>query len=109
MIELKKENNKELMARYPNNYFDLAIVDPPYFKEYAKQIYPGAAISTTGIKRNRYESKHWDIPDQSYFNELFRISKNQIIWGCNYYAKYFQFIILKYWIFLTSKIIFSTA
>jgi len=77
----------EAMKEMQDNQFDLAIVDPPYFEEYGKEIYPGAEISTTGIKRNRFESKHWDVPNQEYFDELFRVSKNQIIWGCNYYAK----------------------
>ena len=78
----------EAMKEMQDNQFDLTIVDPPYFEEYGKEIYPGAEISTTGIKRNRFESKHWDVPNQEYFDELFRVSKNQIIWGCNYYAKY---------------------
>lgn len=78
----------EAMKEMDDNQFDLAIVDPPYFEEYGKEIYPGAEVSTTGIKRHRFESKHWDVPDQEYFDELFRVSKNQIIWGCNYYAKY---------------------
>jgi site-specific DNA-methyltransferase (adenine-specific) len=78
----------EAMKEMDDNQFDLAIVDPPYFEEYAKEIYPGAEVSTTGIKRHRFESKHWNVPNQEYFDELFRISKNQIIWGCNYYAKY---------------------
>ncbi len=75
----------EAMKQMPDKAFDLAITDPPYFAEYGKEIYPGAAISTTGIKRHRYESKHWDIPTQEYFNELVRVSNNQIVWGFNYY------------------------
>jgi site-specific DNA-methyltransferase (adenine-specific) len=75
----------DLMAKLPDKSIDLAIVDPPYFEEYGKEIYPGAAISTTGIKRNRFESKHWDVPKEDYFLELKRVSKNQIIWGFNYY------------------------
>jgi len=78
----------ELMKRYPDNYFDLAIVDPPYFSNYGKQNYTGNNISTTGIKRQTNKIENWDIPNEIYFNELFRVSKNQIIWGCNYYAKY---------------------
>lgn len=76
------------MSTIPDEWFDLAVVDPPYFEDYGKEIYPGAAISTTGIKRNRFHSKHWEVPDERYFNELYRISKNQIIWGINYYEKY---------------------
>ena len=87
-INLFNKDCLEAMKEMDDNQFDLAIVDPPYFEEYGKEIYPGAEISTTGIKRNRFESKHWDVPNQEYFDELFRVSKNQIIWGCNYYAKY---------------------
>jgi site-specific DNA-methyltransferase (adenine-specific) len=64
-IEITNEDNMLLMARYPDNYFDLAIVDPPY-----------------GI-----DIANWDkeIPNDEYFTELFRVSKNQIIWGGNYF------------------------
>ena len=87
-MELFNADCMEAMKEMDDNQFDLTIVDPPYFEEYGKEIYPGAEISTTGIKRNRFESKHWDVPNQEYFDELFRVSKNQIIWGCNYYAKH---------------------
>lgn len=75
----------DYMVKMRDNEFDLCICDPPYFKEYGKKIYPGSEISTTGVKRNRFESKHWEVPDQKFFDELIRISKNQIIWGINYY------------------------
>ena len=78
----------ELMKRYPDNYFELAIVDPPYFEDYAKENYTGNSISTTGVKRQTSSIKHWEIPSEQYFKELLRVSKNQIIWGCNYYAKH---------------------
>ena len=81
----------ELMARYPDGYFDLAIVDPPYgigassknFIRQGKQT--GKSIAVSGLK---YKSKDWDnsVPDKIYFDELRRISKNQIIWGGNYFA-----------------------
>ena len=63
-----------LMARYPDNYFDLAIVDPPYGIGFDNKI------------RDK-KSKSWDnsIPNDEYFIELFRVSKNQIIWGGNYF------------------------
>ena len=78
-----------VMARYPDNHFDLACVDPPYFKEAANGGYYGQGTSLSGVIRKNY--KHfafWAIPDHLYFNELLRVSKNQIIWGCNYYAKF---------------------
>jgi site-specific DNA-methyltransferase (adenine-specific) len=76
----------DAMREMPDKAFELAIVDPPYFEEYGKEIYPGAAISTTGIKRNRFASSRWNVPDKKYFDELLRVSANQIIWGFNYYG-----------------------
>ena len=66
----------ELMARNEDNYFDLAIVDPPY----------GIGISKNPV-RQQHIKKEWDnnIPNKKYFSELFRVSKNQIIWGGNYF------------------------
>ena len=63
------------MKEFPDKYFDLAIVDPPY----------GINIQKSG-RLGRYNTKNvWDseIPSDEYFNELFRVSKNQIIWGGN--------------------------
>lgn len=80
----------EGMKQYPDKYFDLAVVDPPYFEDYAKQNYTGNDISTTGIKRQTSAIKNWGIPDEKYFSELIRVSKHQIIWGCNYYAKHIE-------------------
>ena len=75
-IKLSREDNMELMARYEDNYFDLAIVDPPY----------GIDVKTRVFNDN----KEWDneIPPKEYFDELFRVSKNQVIWGANYFLDY---------------------
>jgi len=75
-LTITNEDNMLLMARYPDNYFDLAIVDPPY----------GIGISSNPV-RQQHQKKDWDsaIPTKEYFNELFRVSKNQIIWGGNYF------------------------
>jgi len=85
-IEITNEDNMELMARYPDNYFDLAIVDPPYGIGY------DGAKKTSGSHggRKAHKFKGWDnaIPEKKYFEELFRVSKNQIIWGANYFTKY---------------------
>ena len=67
MLNITNECNMELMARYPDNYFDLAIVDPPYGIDIAKW--------------DSIDSK----PTEDYFKELFRVSKKQIIWGGNYF------------------------
>ena len=85
MLNITNEDNMLLMARYPDNYFDLAIVDPPYgMKEF------GAQNGGKGTLKNRIYNNgsidRWDIsPDKKYFKELFRVSKNQIIWGGNYF------------------------
>lgn len=75
-IEITNENNLDLMKRYSDKYFDLAIVDPPY----------GIGISKNTV-RHMHKKKDWDneIPSKQYFDELFRVSKNQIIWGGNYF------------------------
>lgn len=74
------------MANYPDKYFDLAIVDPPYGQT--------CKLSGGKAKKDGYadywdkisEDGNWNIaPNQIYFNELFRVSKNQIIWGANHY------------------------
>lgn len=73
------------MKEFPDKYFDIAIVDPPYFKGVEKSNYFGKDVSSTNVKRLSQHSDHWNIPDENYFNELFRVSKQQIIWGCNYF------------------------
>lgn len=91
-IEITHECNMKLMSRYPDNYFDLAIVDPPYFKGPNKSGYYGKGYSSLGVKRAKdYGStNHWDLPDKKYFNELIRVSKNQIIWGANHFCNVFD-------------------
>lgn len=82
MLDIRNCDNMELMAQYPDKHFDLAIVDPPY----------GIEINMNmGRKKGqpkRHEDKDWDnaIPNDEYFKELFRVSKNQIIWGGNYFT-----------------------
>ena len=73
----------ELMAQYPDKYFDLSVCDPPYgIGE------DGGKARTRGSKRTNGEKKGWDNerPNAEYFAELLRVSKNQIIWGGNYFA-----------------------
>ena len=79
-MNITNEDNMDLMARYNDNHFDLAIVDPPYGIDAGKM--------TMGSGKHEFtKGKDWDssAPDDKYFNELFRISKNQIIWGGNYF------------------------
>lgn len=86
-MDITNVDNMQLMARYPDNYFDLAIVDPPY------------GIGISGQKENKkgkkgdrkhHKEKKWDIsiPKKEYFNELKRVSKNQVIWGANYFVEH---------------------
>ena len=74
-----------LMARYPDKYFDLAIVDPPYGIDADK----GTCGSSNRGKVTNYGKKNWDssAPPKEYFNELFRVSKNVIIWGANHFIE----------------------
>ena len=91
MLRITNEDNMELMSRYEDNHFDLAIVDPPY------GINGGGdnrkAINTksrNNLRRlGRAGGLGWDkeTPQKKYFKELFRVSKNQIIFGGNYFIE----------------------
>lgn len=71
---------------YPDKFFDLAIVDPPYFSGPEKRRYYGSANSRTGVDRTEYHVfDKWNVPDHRYFQELERVSKHYIVWGCNYF------------------------
>jgi len=87
-ITITNEDNMELMKRYPDNYFDLAIVDPPYGIDLANMnMGIGNTPKASKVKNRKWKAKDWDsaIPSDEYFTELFRVSKNQIIWGGNYF------------------------
>ncbi|MGQ7434333.1 DNA methyltransferase [Streptococcus suis] len=75
----------DVMREYPDNYFDLAIVDPPYFSGPEKRKFYGRKISPIGVQRLYGQTSKWNVPGKDYFDELFRVSKNQIIWGVNYF------------------------
>ena len=87
MLELNKLYNMDcmdLMKEFPDQYFDLAIVDPPY----------GININHNmgrrkGVKYSSYKKVEWDSlpPQEDYFKELFRVSKNQIVWGANHFME----------------------
>jgi site-specific DNA-methyltransferase (adenine-specific) len=85
MLTITNEDNINMMARYPDKYFDLAIVDPPY----------GIDVMNSGGQPKKYGFKQWkrkdwdkSIPSTEYWENLFRVSKNQIVWGGNYFTKY---------------------
>ena len=89
-LDLYNEDCMDVMSRYPDNYFDLAVVDPPY------GIGADGNKATTGDHggRKAHEKKGWDSegnrPDCKYFTELLRVSRNQVIWGANYYPQYLK-------------------
>jgi site-specific DNA-methyltransferase (adenine-specific) len=79
MLTITNEDNIALMARHPDKYFDLAIVDPPYgIARFGNRVELSNRICKEA-KINNWDTKPTDL----YFSELFRISKNQIIWGAN--------------------------
>lgn len=80
------------MRHYPDNYFDLAVVDPPYGIDITKQFENANKVGTKSMFKQTkgIVKKDWDaeIPTAEYFDELKRVSKNQIIWGGNYFLDY---------------------
>jgi site-specific DNA-methyltransferase (adenine-specific) len=84
--EVYNEDCIEVMKRYEDNYFDLAVVDPPYGI--------GANKMQLGNgKRKIYRGENdWDnsIPTAEYWEQLFRVSKNQIVWGGNYMTEHLK-------------------
>ena len=82
MLNITNECNMELMARYPDKYFELAIVDPPYGIERFKKSSGKTRFKSSKLMQE--EGLTWDIkPSDEYWKELFRVSKNQIVWGAN--------------------------
>ena len=97
--ELTCENCMELMARYPDKHFDLAIIDPPYGIGESMADF-NSRNNNTGPHRiwknpkpSRYIQKQWDSnkPDKTFFNELFRIATNSIIFGANHFISLIPF------------------
>ena len=97
-MQISNENNMELMARYEDNCFDLAIVDPPYgigdwVDKYRNdeniKTYQSGNKKGTKFKRKptKWREVKWNnnTPSKEYFSELKRVSKEQIIWGANYF------------------------
>lgn len=81
---ITNECNMKLMSRYEDNYFDLAIVDPPYGIERFKKVTDTPSEKDVHAKRFQGMKLVNDIkPTQEYWNELFRVSKHQIVWGAN--------------------------
>lgn len=89
MLELNKCYNMDCMdgmAQFPDGYFDLAVVDPPYFSGPERRGYYGSKTSKIGVHRDYPVSPVWEIPGRAYFDELRRVAKHYIVWGCNYFS-----------------------
>ena len=78
----------DLLKQTPDKYYDLCIVDPPY--GIGRDNQTSTICKNPKHNRKHFEKKSWDneIPTKEYFNELFRVSKNQIIWGANYFTEH---------------------
>jgi len=81
-------DNLEIMRGFADNEFDLAIVDPPYAVGASDGTFGNKGVYTQRGKKLEHYANHDKCPDKEYFDELFRVSKNQIIWGSNYYPQY---------------------
>ena len=85
-LDLRNCDCMELMEEYEDNHFELAIVDPPYGKKPTRDVKGMGGFNSS----KNYDNKAniWDIrPSSDYFIELKRISKNQIVWGANYFIE----------------------
>lgn len=88
MIQLFNMDCMEAMRGMKDKEYDLAIVDPPFFAGVANPSFYGVGLSGSGNRRGRYKKiDSWDtqIPNQEYYQELCRVSVNQIVWGINYF------------------------
>lgn len=95
-ITISCEDNMELMARYPNKYFDVAVIDPEYGIGESSKNHKSrntAIVQKNGsklkAKYSNYTKKHWDNkpPSDDFFNEIKRVSTNQVIFGANYFSQ----------------------
>lgn len=91
-VELLNMDCMDYMRDLPDNAFDLAIVDPPYFDGPNKPgFYRNGEFSSTLAPAGKYgELKHWDVPGPECFAELQRVSRHQIIWGANHLCDRFD-------------------
>jgi site-specific DNA-methyltransferase (adenine-specific) len=87
-INIYNRDCLDAMREMPDNAFDLAIVDPPYGIGAGEDARQGVKFKASATKRKDYGNKDWDkiTPGINYFQEVLRVSKDQIIWGVNYYA-----------------------
>lgn len=87
MIQITNEDNMELMARYPDGYFDWGCIDPPY--GLGNRLSDGGGKLKNTPMAELYRGKDWDVlPNKEFWDEFFRITKNQIVFGANYFLEY---------------------
>lgn len=86
-IELFNEDCLEALKKFPDNYFNIGIVDPPYGLNFGSFNRTNKYSNGERHKANKYSNGDWDkeIPSQEYFDQLFRVTENQIICGGNYF------------------------
>ena len=89
MLDIRNIDCMELMKQYPDKYFDLAIVDPPYGISIHKMNFTQSVKGGVAKRKDYSDITDWDsnTPNAEYFAELQRVSKNQIIWGWNYFVE----------------------
>lgn len=76
----------DVLKTLPDESFDLAIVDPPYYSGPERRQFYGSNVSTVGVARHSYPvAEKWRVPTAEYFDELMRVAKYYIVWGCNYF------------------------
>lgn len=81
----------EYMKSVPDKFFDLVVADPPYFSGPERRAFYGKAVSTTAVARKEYPvSDKWQVPSAEVFDEIKRVSKHYIVWGCNYFDYVFD-------------------
>ena len=88
MLDLRNCDCMDLMREFPDKHFELAIVDPPYGIGF-----DGEVESMVGDHGKGYKRKDWDstAPGLEYFNELRRVSRNQVVWGANHFISRIPF------------------
>lgn len=85
MLTITNEDNMTMMARYPDGFFDLGFIDPPYFSGPEKRGFYGSKVSKIGVNRVYEKSEAWQLPDKEFFDEMRRVCKYYIVWGFNYF------------------------
>ena len=84
-ITLHEGDCMDVLRGLPDKSFDLAIVDPPYYSGPERRQFYGKRVSDIGVHRLYAKSEKWLVPSAEYFEELQRVAKFYIVWGCNYF------------------------